>query len=124
MKDFASAFACCGLLVSACSQPQIENAPPGIVELCQNSIRSETEREPLLRDDTPPGAYQGSAESAIAQAASAEDDAETASPEDWPDDALLYRCLAANGVALTPRQTEVLADWQGRTTKANRKKKE
>lgn len=106
------AFACFALLAS-CETTEIDNAPPSMVEECRREVALITEREPeLARADRLPAGEAGPTDEVMEDARAAREEAEQEGLAAWPEEALLYRCLASRGVQLTDEQAHVLAEWE------------
>ncbi len=103
----------CHALLPSCGMPRVTNAPPEVVEACELEIALLTERDSAsARDDTlrRTGAEPG--RDTIDEARIAKSEVDAGGIADWPDDVLLYRCLAGRGIELTAEQTRVLAEWE------------
>jgi hypothetical protein len=99
------------VLLGACSTPRVSNAPPEVVEACEREIALLTNRDlPPLQGDTMPGV--GAPGDAIDEARVGRAEAEAGGIAAWPDDALMYRCLASRGIELDVEQAKVLAEWE------------
>lgn len=110
---FASPVLCCLVLVASCETTEIANAPPSVVEDCRREVALITEREPeLARMDRLPGGEAGPTGDVLDEARTAREEAEQEGLAGWPEDALLYRCLASRGVELTDEQARTLAEWE------------
>ncbi|HLT91244.1 MAG TPA: hypothetical protein VKZ85_09890 [Woeseiaceae bacterium] len=95
------------------SMPEFPGAPPDVVEDCRRQVVMMTERDP-----GPPGTGPLVRESeeqrgtVIDDARAARADEEARNLASWPEEVLLYRCLAARGVDLDPEQARELAEWE------------
>lgn len=106
----------CALALPACrTAPEFPGAPPDVVEECRRQVVMLTERDPGLPADDPlAGPTEERGEDVIDEARAARADAEARNLAAWPEDVLLYRCLAARGVDLGPEQVRELEEWEGR----------
>lgn len=103
----------CYALLPSCGTPRVTNAPPEVVEACELEIALLTERDSAsARDDTLRRAGAEPGRDTIDEARIGRTEAEAGGLADWPDDVLMYRCLAGRGIELTAEQTRVLAEWQ------------
>lgn len=101
--------------LSSCVTPQFSNAAPAIVEECQGEVAILTDRDALpAQDDALRGSAAESAPDPIEDARTAKEVAGGAGLATWPEEALLYRCLASRGVELTADQAAMLAEWEAK----------
>jgi hypothetical protein len=103
--------AVCASLLVACSAPRPDNAPANLVTECQREVDAITRLEPTIEDEASAYPDEPSSARAIEDARAARAVAETGGLASWPDQILMYRCLAANGVVLTPAQSAALSKW-------------
>lgn len=106
------ALASCAFLAS-CGPTEVANAPPAMLEDCRREVAAitETERQVPPRDQPPPG-EAGPTDEVLDDARAARQEARQAGIAAWPEEVLLYRCLASRGVMLTDEQARELAEWQ------------
>lgn len=107
------ALLCCAAL-AACGTTAVANAPPEVVEDCRREVALITEMEPeVARPDRLPTGEAGPGEEILDDARAAREEVEQQGLASWPEEALLYRCLASRGVQLTDEQARTLAEWEG-----------
>lgn len=104
----------CALALPGChTTPQFAGAPPDVVEDCRRQVAVMTEGDPGLAGTEPLG---GSTEErgggVIDEARAAREEADARNLAAWPEEVLLYRCLAGRGVALDDKQARELAEWE------------
>ncbi len=117
----AGAALCCLALLTSCGTTEIANAPPSVVEDCRREVALIAEREPeLARMDRLPGGEAGPTGDVLEDARTAREEAGQEGLAGWPEDALLYRCLASRGVELTDEQARTLAEWEGKAEPGER----
>ena len=102
------------LTLPACSTaPQFPGAPPDVVEDCRRQVTMLTEGDPGVQESEPlAGETEEPGGDVIDEARAARADAEARNLADWPEDVLLYRCLAGRGVELDEKQARELAEWE------------
>jgi hypothetical protein len=106
---------CLCVLAACATAPEFPGAPAEVVEDCRRQVVMLTERDPGAPPTDPLG--EETAEPAgdvIEDARAAHADARARNLSEWPEDVLLYRCLAARGVELSPEQLRELEKWEGR----------
>lgn len=108
----------CGVLIGvaalgACAGgPEFPDAAPLAVEECRREAALLAEPDPYrVRNDPIRSEGQGDV---IEEARTAAAEAGRAGLAGWPEDVLVYRCLASRGEPLTPEQARELAKWQER----------
>jgi hypothetical protein len=105
----------CFALLASCETTEVANAPPSVVEECRREVALITEREPeLSRADRLPAGEAGPSDEVLDDARVAREEAGQEGLAAWPEEALLYRCLASRGVQLTDEQARTLAEWEAR----------
>lgn len=104
----------CALALPACSTaPQFPGAPPDVVEDCRRQVTVLTERDPGTPGTEPLASESDERGSGVIdEARAAREDAESRNLAAWPEEVLLYRCLAARGVELDDKQARELAEWE------------
>lgn len=107
------ALLCCAALV-ACATTDVANAPPEVMEDCRREVALISEVEPeLTRPEQLPAGEAGPGEEVLDDARAAREEAEQQGLASWPEEVLLYRCLASRGVQLSDEQARTLAEWEG-----------
>lgn len=107
--------ACVAVLAGCQAAPEFPGAPPEVVEECRRQVVVLTERDPGAPETEPlTGEAEERGEDVIDDARAARADAEVRNLSAWPEEVLLYRCLAGRGVELGPEQARELARWEGR----------
>lgn len=107
------ALACCAFLAS-CGPTEVANAPPAMLEDCRREVAAITEiRREVPPSDQPPPGEVGPTDEVLDDARAGRQEARQAGIAAWPEEVLLYRCLASRGVMLTDEQARELAEWQG-----------
>lgn len=108
-----STIAAVGLAVlSACaSEPQFPNVSPAAVAECRREAAILAEPDPW-RVQNDPVRSEGEPDGVIEDARAAAAEAERGGLAGWPEDVLIYRCLAARGEDLSAEQARELADWE------------
>lgn len=103
---------CMGVLAACRTAPEFPGAPPDVVEDCRRQVTVLTERDPGFAgaDEPLPGATGDEGVMDEARAAKAEEEARDLAA--WPEEVLLYRCLATRGVELDDEQARELAEWE------------
>jgi hypothetical protein len=105
----------CLLAVPACSNaPEFPGVPPDVVEDCRREVVMLTEGEPGIPEEPLATQTEEQGEDVIEDARAARAQAQARDLSRWPEEVLLYRCLAARGVELGPEQARELAEWEGR----------
>ena len=105
----AAAFA----VLAACATEDFAGASPVVVEDCRREVRLLTNRDQLSGQDDPlQGPALESAPEPIEDARTAKEVAGGVGFADWPEEALMYRCLRSRGVELSAEQSEMLAEWE------------
>ncbi|MEX2125774.1 MAG: hypothetical protein WD795_17935 [Woeseia sp.] len=105
----------CSALLPSCGTPQFSNAPPATVEDCRREVAILTDRDALPPQDDPlSGPAAESIPDPIEDARTAKEVAGGAGLATWPEEALLYRCLASRGIELTAEQAAMLTEWEGK----------
>lgn len=101
-----------GVLAACRTAPEFPGAPPDVVEDCRRQVTVLTERDPGFAgaDEPLPGAADD--QGVIDEARAGKAEAEARDLAAWPEEILLYRCLAARGVALDDKQARELAKWE------------
>jgi hypothetical protein len=104
----------CALALPGCSTtPQFPGAPPDVVEDCRRQVTVLTEGDPGTPGTEPlAGEADERGGGVIDEARAAREDAEKRNLAAWPEEVLLYRCLAARGVELDDKQQRELAEWE------------
>jgi hypothetical protein len=101
------------VVLAACATEDFAGASPVVVEDCQREVMLLTEREQLTGQDDPlQGPALESAPEPIEDARAAREVAGGIGFADWPEEALMYRCLRSRGVELSADQSEMLAEWE------------
>lgn len=108
-----------GILLSGCVTPSAGNAPPAVVDECRQEIADLTALAEQPTEDPTLPEEPGPEATAIDDARAAKEETGGGGLANWPEDALLYRCLAGRGVVLTEEQANLLAEWQGREDSAS-----
>lgn len=108
----SGALVCIAALTSCRTAPEFPNAPPDVVEDCRRQVVVMTERDPGLATEPLPDRTTEQGEDVIGDARAAREEAEVENLSTWPEEILLYRCLAARGVELAPEQARELAAWE------------
>lgn len=99
--------------LAACATEDFAGASPVVVEDCRREVMLLTEREQLTGQDDPlQGPALESAPEPIEDARAAREVAGGIGFADWPEEALMYRCLRSRGVELSADQSEMLAEWE------------
>lgn len=92
--------------------PQFPDATPLAVEECRREAALLAEPDPYrVRNDPIQSEGEGNV---IEEARTAAAEAGRAGLAGWPEEVLVYRCLASRGEPLTPEQARELAEWQDR----------
>ena len=113
MRRLVIVFGAAACAVSACATEDFAGAAPAVVEDCRREVMLLTERDQLTGQDDPlKGPALESAPEPIEDARAAREVAGGVGFADWPEEALMYRCLRSRGVELSPDQSEVLAEWE------------
>jgi hypothetical protein len=100
------------LLAGCASGPQFPDATPLAVEECRQEAAALTELDPwAVRDDS---RSTGEGGGVIEEARTAAAEAQRTGLVSWPEEVLVYRCLASRGEPLTTEQARELADWERR----------
>jgi hypothetical protein len=101
------------LLAACATGEEFAGASPVVVEDCRREVTLLTERDQLTGEDDPlQGPALESAPEPIEDARAAREVAGGAGFADWPEEALMYRCLRSRGVELSADQSEMLAEWE------------
>jgi hypothetical protein len=101
-------------VLSACaSEPQFPEAAPEAVAECRREAALLTEPDPWTVRNDPIGRETETGD-VIDDARAAESEAGRQGLAGWPEEVLIYRCLASRGEPLTTEQAGELADWQER----------
>lgn len=110
----ALALAACLLALAACrTAPEFPNAPPEVVEDCRRQVLVFMEQDPGISGTEPLSQETTDRDDdVIEDARAARADAEERDLSRWPEEILLYRCLAGRGVELSPDQARALAEWE------------
>ena len=99
-------------LASCAGGPEFPDAAPLAVEECRREAALLAEPDPYrVRND--PLRSEGQ-DDVIEEARTAAAEAGRAGLAGWPEEVLVYRCLASRGEPLTPEQARELAEWQER----------
>lgn len=109
-------FTLCVAALPACqTAPEFPGAPPAVVEDCRRQVVVMTERDPGSPGDPPLPERTGEPdEGVIDEARAGRAEARARNLAAWPEEVLLYRCLAARGVELSTEQARELAEWESR----------
>ena len=100
-------------VLAACATEDFAGASPVVVEDCQREVRLLTGRDQLTGQDDPlQGPALESAPDPIEDARAAREVAGGVGYSDWPEEALMYRCLRSRGVDLSPEQSAMLDEWE------------
>jgi hypothetical protein len=98
---------------AACATEDFAGASPVVVEDCRREVMLLTERDQLTGQDDPlQGPALESTPEPIEDARAARAVAGGVGFADWPEEALMYRCLRSRGVELSADQSEMLAEWE------------
>lgn len=115
MRWIAMVVATATAALSACATEEYAGASPVVVEDCRREVALLADREILTAQDDPlQGPALESAPEPIEDARAAREVAGGAGSDEWPEEALMYRCLRSRGVDLTADQSEMLAEWESR----------
>ena len=99
--------------LAACATEDFPGASPVVVEDCRREVMLLTERDQLTGQDDPlQGPALESTPEPIEDARAAREVAGGVGFADWPEEALMYRCLRSRGVELSADQSEMLAEWE------------
>lgn len=99
----------------ACAAEEFAGASPEIVEDCRREVALLSDPDDLSTENDPfRGPSLESTPDPIEDAREAQEVSGGASLNEWPEQALMYRCLASRGVELTSDQAAVLAEWEKR----------
>ena len=99
-------------LAGCATGPQFPDAEPLAVEECRREAALLAEPDPYrVRNDPLRSEGEGDV---IEDARTAAAEAGRAGLAGWPEEVLVYRCLASRGEPLTPEQARELAEWQER----------
>ena len=99
-------------LAACAATPQFPDAAPLAVEECRREAALLAEPDPYrVRNDPIQSQGEGNV---IEEARTAAAEAGRAGLAGWPEEVLVYRCLASRGEPLTPEQASELAEWQER----------
>jgi hypothetical protein len=109
--------ACLAALAACAAGPQFPDAEPLAVEECRREAALLAEPDPYrVRNDPIQSEGEGNV---IEEARTAAAEAGRAGLAGWPEEVLVYRCLASRGEPLTPEQARELAEWQERLEEQN-----
>lgn len=111
MRLIAAGTAVAAVIV-ACATEEFAGVPAGVVDDCRREVALLADRDPSAENDPFRGPSLESTPEPIEDAREAQEVAGGASLDEWPEDALMYRCLASRGAQLTPDQEAVLAEWE------------
>lgn len=106
--------------LAGCASGSIDNAPAAVAEECRREVADMINTEPAATADDALHDNEGPTETAIEDARTAREELREPPIADWPEDALLYRCLVSRGVALTEEQAATLSEWQDRNAGKSR----
>lgn len=99
-------------LAACAAGPEFPDAAPLAVEECRREAALLAEPDPYrVRNDPIRGEGEGNV---IEDARTAAAEAGRAGLAGWPEEVLVFRCLASRGEPLTPQQARELAEWQER----------
>ena len=102
-----------GAVMAACATEDFPGASPVVVEDCRREVMLLTDREQLTEPNDPlQGPALESTPEPIEDARAARGVSGGAGFADWPEEALMYRCLRSRGVELSAEQAEMLAEWE------------
>jgi hypothetical protein len=100
-------------VLAGCATEDFAGASPVVVEDCRREVMLLTERDQLTGQDDPlQGPALESTPEPIEDARTAREVAGGVGFADWPEEALMYRCLQSRGVELSADQSEMLAEWE------------
>lgn len=98
------------LLAGCASGPEFPDASPLAVEECRREAALLSEPDPWsVRNDPLRSEGEGDV---IEEARTAAAEARRTGLAGWPEEILVYRCLASRGEPLTPEQARELAEWE------------
>lgn len=101
------------VVLAACATEEFAGAPSMVVDDCQREVRLLTNRDQLTGQDDPlQGPALESTPDPIEDARAAKEVAGGVGFADWPEEALMYRCLRSRGVELSADQEAMLAEWE------------
>jgi hypothetical protein len=117
--SMGSLVAACAIL-AACATEEFAGASPAVVADCRQEVALLTDRDAITTQDDPlqGPALEGTPEP-IEDARSAREVAGGPGFSEWPEEALMYRCLRSRGVDLTTDQSAMLAEWEMQAESSN-----
>lgn len=98
---------------ASCGAPEVANVPPEVLDDCRREVALIRERDPAVSGaESVPGEAGEPTDEVLDDARTAREEAARVGIAGWPEDVLLYRCLASRGVELSPEQARALAEWE------------
>jgi len=102
-----------GAVVAACATEEFAGASPVVVEDCRREVALLTDREQLTTPNDPlQGPAPESTPEPIEDARAAREVSGGVGISEWPEEALMYRCLRSRGVELSADQSQMLEEWE------------
>jgi hypothetical protein len=104
-----------GSVLTGCMSVKPDNITDPLYSECEREARLLSASQDSENQSLMDGPDMGSANQAIKDARAGNAEAEATGLAAWPVHALVVRCLAQNGISLTPEQAKTLEEWQERT---------